>query len=497
MVILNGRDLTISQLDDISHRRQSVRIASELWPKIRRSRQYLDRKIAGVKPVYGLNTGFGALAQITIRTADRRQLQRNIIMSHNAGVGPPFPATIVRSAMALRINTLIQGNSGVSAELIRLLLAMLNHDIIPVVPTKGSVGASGDLAPMAAIGAAVIGRGQVRYRGRLMSSKKAMVRCGLQPHELRPKEGLSLLNGTQFSTAVACQIWRQGSRLLDLADISGAMSLEGLKGTDAQFQPRTFNVRPHPGAVLSGRRIRNLLRGSKILSAHRDCRKVQDPYSLRCMAQVHGAVRDLFNFCRRSLEIEINSVTDNPLVFPDLDLIVNGGNFHGEPVAFASDIMSMGLAEIAGIAERRIFRLLDHELSALPPFLARNPGLHSGLMMAQTTAAALVSQNKQLAHPASVDSIPTSADQEDHVSMSMNAGLKALEVLNNTTYVLAIELLCAAQAIELLAPLRTSPALGKIIRRIRREVPFLNRDRELTPLIERIKRLIEDNCLSA
>lgn len=495
MVILNGRNLTIAQLEDISRRRQSVRIAPQLWQKIRRSRRYLDRKIAEAKPVYGLNTGFGALAQIPIRSADRLRLQRNIILSHNAGVGPPFPVSIVRSAMTLRINTLIQGNSGVSAELIKLLLSMLNHDIVPIVPTKGSVGASGDLAPMAAIGAAVIGRGQVMHQGRLMSARKAMTRCGLQPHELRPKEGLSLLNGTQFSTAVACQIWQQGSRLLDIADLSGAMSLEGLKGTDAQFQPWIFKVRPHPGAVLSGRRIRDLLRDSKILSAHRDCKKVQDPYSLRCMAQVHGAVRDLFNFCRRGLEIEINSVTDNPLVFSDLDLIVNGGNFHGEPIAFVSDIMAMGLAEIAGIAERRIFRLLDHELSALPPFLARHPGLHSGLMMAQTTAAALVSQNKQLAHPASVDSIPTSADQEDHVSMSMNAGLKAMEILNNTTYVLAIELLCAAQAIELLAPLRTSPALEKIIRRLRREVPFLNRDRELTPLIERIRRLIEDDRL--
>jgi histidine ammonia-lyase len=357
------------------------------------------------------------------------------------------------------------------------------------------VGASGDLAPMAAIGLVIIGKGTAYYRGRRLPATAALAKAGLKPYRLKPKEGLSLLNGTQFSTAIAALVSREGSELLDTADVSGAMSAEGLMGTDTQFDPNIFRVRPHPGAVASARKIRSLLKGSKILRKHRDCKKVQDPYSLRCMAQVHGAVRDLFGFTDRTIETEMNSVTDNPLVFPEADRILSGGNFHAEPIAFALDIMAIGLAEIASIAERRIFRLLDHELSGLPPFLARDPGLNSGLMMAQTTAAALVSQNKILCHPASVDSIPTSADQEDHVSMSMNAGLKAMEVLENTKYVLAIEFLCAGQAIGLLRPLRTSPRLEKILGSIRRAVPFIGRDRELTPAIEGIKALIDRRAI--
>ncbi len=496
MVILTGRTLTITELEAIGRKGQKVLIAPRLWTLIRRSRKFVDERSSGSAPVYGLNTGFGALAQVAIRPSDAKELQRNIVLSHNAGVGKPFPSDIVRAAMALRINTLVRGNSGVSPALIKTLVAMLNYDIVPVVPTKGSVGASGDLAPMAAIGLALIGRGDVMFRGRRMTARRALSKCRLRPYDLRPKEGLSLLNGTQFSTAVASRILHEGSLLLDTADISGTMSIEGLKGTNTQFHPRIFEVRPHPGAAVSARAIRALLKGSKILSEHRDCKKVQDPYSLRCMAQVHGSVRDLFSFCRRTLQIEINSVTDNPLVFPELGLITSGGNFHGEPIAFASDIMAMGLAEIASIAERRVFRLLDHELSALPAFLARHPGLNSGLMMAQTTAAALVSQNKHLCHPASVDSIPTSADQEDHVSMSMNAGLKAMEVLENAKYVLAVELLCAAQAIDLLSPLRTSPALERVIRLLRADVPFLDRDRELSPLIERIKGMLDEGRLT-
>lgn len=495
MVTLTGRNLTIAGLNAAGRGREKVRVAAGRWPSVRRSRRFVNERAARSGPVYGLNTGFGALAQVEIRPADVRKLQRNILYSHHAGVGDPFPADVVRAAMVLRVNTLIRGNSGVSPGLIKLLVAMLNHDIVPIVPMKGSVGASGDLAPMAAIGLSLIGHGHVTLRGRRMTARRALAKCRLEPHDLRSKEGLSLINGTQFSAAVACRVLHDGSQLLDTADLSGTMSIEGLKGTDRQFHPRIFALRPHPGARISSGRVRALLKGSKILSGHRDCKKVQDPYSLRCLAQVHGSVRDLFDFCRRTLQIEINSVTDNPLVFPELGLITSGGNFHGEPIAFASDIMAMGLAEIASISERRVFRLLDHELSALPPFLARRPGLNSGLMMAQTTAAALVSHNKTLCHPASVDSIPTSADQEDHVSMSMNAGLKAMEVLENTKYVLAVELLCAAQAIDLLMPLRTSPSLERVIRRLRAEVPFLDRDRELTPLIERIKVLLDEGRL--
>jgi histidine ammonia-lyase len=496
MVTLDGRSLTIDALDRIARGKTAIRISPRVWPGVRRAAQFVRQRAHVRNAIYGLNTGFGALAQLRIDDRDLLRLQENILLSHNAGVAKPFPTGLVRVAMTLRVNTLIRGNSGVSEELIRLLTAMVNQNVIPVVPTKGSVGASGDLAPMAAIGSAIIGKGEVFYRNRRMPTRVAFKKTGLKPCALGPKEGLSLLNGTQFSTAIAALISEEGSRILDLCDITGALSVEGLKGTASQFNPMIFKVRPYPGARISARNIRELLRGSKILKEHRDCKKVQDPYSLRCMAQVHGAVRDLFTFGRRTVEIEINSVTDNPLLFPAQNLILSGGNFHAEPIAFCLDIMAIGLAEIAAIAERRVFRLLDHELSGLPPFLAKKPGLNSGLMMAQTTAAALVGQNKILCHPASVDSIPTSADQEDHVSMSMNAGLKAMEVLENTKYVLAIELLCACQAIDLLRPLRTSPRLEGIKKRIRRAVPFLDADRELTPLIEKIKELIDQGKIA-
>ena len=497
MVILDGRTLKINDLYRIAGGETGIKISGRAWPGVRRAERFVRKRLSDRVPVYGLNTGFGALAQVRIADRDLIKLQNNILLSHNSGVGPPFPDRLVRAAMVLRINTLVRGHSGISPGLIRSLTAMVNRGIIPIVPTKGSVGASGDLAPMAAIGLAITGKGEAIYRGRRMPTRAALVKAGLKPYALKPKEGLSLLNGTQFSTAIAALINREGSELLDTADISGALSAEGLMGTDTQFDKNIFMLRPHPGAQTSARNIRGLLKGSKILKKHRDCKKVQDPYSLRCMAQVHGAVRDLFDFTRRTVEIEMNSVTDNPLVFPEENRILSGGNFHAEPIAFALDIMAIGLSEIASIAERRVFRLLNHELSGLPPFLTRKPGLNSGLMMAQTTAAALVSQNKILSHPASVDSIPTSADQEDHVSMSMNAGLKAMEVLDNAKYVLAIELLCAGQAIELLRPLRTSPRLGKVLNRIRKTVDFIDHDREITPEIEKIKGLIDRHSLSS
>jgi len=317
----------------------------------------------------------------------------------------------------------------------------------------------------------------------------------MKPLALKPKEGLSLINGTQFSTGISSFVNSDGTKLCDIADMSSAMSLDALKGSDIPFNRAIFELRPHPGAIRSAKNIRNLIRGSQILKSHKKCPKVQDPYSLRCMAQVHGAVRDIFQFAKKTIEIEMNSVTDNPIIFPKENLILSGGNFHAEPIAFALDMMAIGLAELASISERRVFRLLDSKLSGLNAYLATEPGLHSGFMMAQVTAAALVSQNKILCHPASVDSIPTSANQEDHVSMSMNAGLKALEVLENTKYVLAIEMLCASQALDLLRPLKTSPALGKIKKKIRRIVPFIQTDRPLTPEIEKIKEIIDNRLI--
>ncbi|HEX7319032.1 MAG TPA: histidine ammonia-lyase [bacterium] len=495
MVTLDGDTLTIESLANIARRGLRVRIDPKKWKGVSRAKDFVSHHQHSKKALYGINTGFGALSQVRINRRDLTELQHNILLSHHAGVGAPFAKELVRAAIALRINTLIKGYSGVSRKLITSLTALLNKDIIPLVPMKGSVGASGDLAPMAALGLVLVGKSSVFYKGRQMPSSKALRLAGMKPLVLQPKEGLSLINGTQFSCAIAALVNIEGRFLCDTADLCGALSLDALRNSVTPFDPRLFTVRPQPGAQRSARNIRNLLRGSEILHSHAHCPKVQDPYSLRCLAQVHGAVRDLYDNTRKTITIEMNSVTDNPIIFADQNAVISGGNFHGESIAFSSDMMAIGLAELASISERRIYRLLDSKLSGLNPFLTKKPGLNSGFMMSQVTAAALVSQNKILCHPASVDSIPTSAGQEDHVSMSMNAGLKALEVLQNTRYVLAIELLCACQAIDLLKPLKTSPGLERIKTRVRQLVPFIETDRPLTPLIESLKNLISKQQL--
>ncbi|KPJ73859.1 hypothetical protein AMJ52_02915 [candidate division TA06 bacterium DG_78] len=495
MVILDGKHLTIKKLIRIARYREKAAVKQKQWQLIKDAAAFIQKHLSDKKPIYGINTGFGALAQVCISPQHLKKVQKNIILSHHAGVGKVFEPETVRAAMVLRINTLVKGNSGVSPQLIKNLIALLNKNVVPIVPTKGSVGASGDLAPLAAIGLTLIGKGQVFYNGKKLRADRALRIAKVKKITLQPKEGLSLINGTQFSTAIASIINFEGQNLCVLADTCGAMSLEALKGAHTQFDHRIFDVRPHPGAQQSAQNIRKLLRGSTIEKSHRKCRKVQDPYSLRCMAQVHGAVRDIFQFTRQTIEIEINAVTDNPIIFPKQNRILSGGNFHGEPIAFTLDNMTISLAELASISERRIFRLLDGRLSHLNPFLTLHPGLNSGFMMAQVTAASLVSHNKVLSHPASVDSIPTSASQEDHVSMSMNAGLKALEVLENTKYVLAIELLCACQALDLSKPLKTSPILEKVKQKIRNVVPFTKTDCPLTPEIEKIKNLIDKNLI--
>ena len=496
MVVLNGEQLTITQLIAIACKRERVRIKNSQWHAIRKARRFVMQHASDSTATYGINTGFGALAQVSIAPKDLQTLQRNIVLSHSAGVGDHLPPDIVRGALALRINTLVSGFSGVSEQLIKTLVALLNTDIIPLVPKKGSVGASGDLAPLAAIGLAVLGKGDVLYKGRRMSAARALRRAKIRPLVLGPKEGLALINGTQVSTSIAAFVAYIGARICDRADIAGALSLDALRGSVTPFSPTIVRLRAHRGSYVSARNIRNAIRGSRILRAHRTCPVVQDAYSLRCMAHVHGAVRDIFACAEKTVTTEVNAVTDNPLVFADKERILSGGNFHAEPIAFCLDFMAIGLAELASISERRIFRMLDSKLSGLNAFLAKKPGLHSGFMLGQTTAAALVSHNKTLCHPASVDSIPTSADQEDHVSMSMNAALKALEVLENTKYVLAIEMLCACQALDLLAPLKSSSYLERVKRRIRKQVPFVTRDRTLTPLIERIKKLIDRETIA-
>jgi histidine ammonia-lyase len=496
MVALDGKNLTVNKVARISWNRKKITIRKTLWNRIRTAEEFVKRHIADKKLMYGINTGFGALAQVPIRTSNLRKLQENILLSHNAGVGKPFDKACVRAALAIRINNLIQGYSGVSAQLIRNLIALLNKDVIPVVPQKGSVGASGDLAPTAAVGLVLLGKGEVYYKNKKMPAGKALRLAGIKKSMLKPKEGLSIINGTQFSTGIASLINYAGQKLCDLADICGALSLDALRGTVVQFNKNIIELRPHPGAQTSARNIRNLIKGSTILKSHDRCPRVQDPYSLRCMAQVHGAIRDVFSLNQKTIEIELNSVTDNPVVFPKNNAILSGGNFHGEPIAFTLDMMAMGLTELSSISERRIFRLLDDKLSGLKPSLIPHAGLNSGLMLAQVTAAALVSQNKNLCYPASVDSIPTSANQEDHVSMSMNAGLKALEILENAKYVFAIEMLCACQALDLLRPLQTSPKLREFKKKIRQIVPFIKTDRPLTPEIERIKEFINKELIA-
>ena len=491
MVILDGKTLTIQKLVGIACQGSTVAVKKSLWQKIRRSRLFVDKQVSARKSIYGFNTGFGALARVHIKQSDLTTLQHNIIRSHHAGVGKPFREEFVRAALALRINTLIKGHSGVSERLVKRLVVMLNKNIIPIVPRKGSVGASGDLAPMAAIGRVLIGEGMVRFRGKKISARSAWKRVGLRPIDLQPKEGLSLINGTQFSSALAALCNATGQRLVDTADLCGALSLDALRGTASAFDTRIFKLRPHPGALVSARNIKRFLAGSNILKSHVHCTKVQDPYSLRCMAQVHGACRDMLASARKSIEIEMNAVTDNPIVIPEENLILSTGNFHAEPIAFALDMMAIAVAECAAISERRTFRMLDSKLSCLRAFLSPKPGLNSGFMMAQVTQAALVSQNKTLCHPASVDSIPTSANQEDHVSMSMNAGLKLLEVIENTIYVLAIELLCACQALDLMKPLKTSPRLEQVKKTIRKCVPFMDHDQPLTDAIEMCADLIK------
>jgi histidine ammonia-lyase len=491
MVTLSSSALTTETVWRVACGRERVRIAPSCMARVRKCEQYIDAHLSDKRSIYGFNTGFGALARIHINEHNLAKLQANILKSHNAGVGPFFSPRFVRAALLLRINTLCKGYSGVSVKLVKSLLALLNHNITPLVPQKGSVGASGDLAPMAAIGITILGQGHVFADNTIMPAKQALARHGIKPLRLKAKEGLALINGTQFSTGISCLLYQESEGLCTIADLCGALSLEALRGTDIPFTPAVFRVRNHPGAVTSARNLRRFLKGSGILKSHRTCTKVQDPYSLRCMPQVHGAVRDLLSMGHKTIAIEINSVTDNPLIFVDQDRIVSNGNFHGEPIAFTLDTMAIGLAELASISERRVFRILDGSVSCLNPFLANDPGLNSGFMMAQVTAASLVSQNKIFCHPASVDSIPTSANQEDHVSMSMNAGLKAIEILENTKYVLAIELLCACQALDLLKPLKSSRILQKTLYKVRTKVPFIQQDSVLTDHIEHLKTMID------
>jgi histidine ammonia-lyase len=447
--------------------------------------------------VYGINTGFGKLAQTRIADDQLAQLQKNLVLSHSAGVGKPLEAPVVRLMLLLKAASLAHGVSGVRGEVIDALFALLNADVLPVVPEKGSVGASGDLAPLAHLSGVLIGIGEVFVGGQRMNAVQGLTKAGLKPLELGPKEGLALLNGTQCSTALAIHAAQRLQRVFDSAVAVGAMTVDAAKGSDTPFDDRIHAVRGQPGQREVAGTYRDWLHDSPLRQSHLHCEKVQDPYCLRCQPQVMGACLDQMRHAFNVLLTEANGVSDNPLVFADQMEALSGGNFHAEPVAFAADNMALAIAEVGALSERRTAMLMDPVLSGLPAFLIEHGGLNSGFMIAQVTSAALASENKSLAHPASVDSLPTSANQEDHVSMATYAARRLHQMLDNTAGIVAIEWLSAAQALEFHRPLKSSPAIEKLHAALREKVPFMHEDRLVAPDIEAATRLVESGVSMA
>ena len=458
-------------------------------------RRVVERIIKENRTVYGITTGFGKFAEVRISLEEIDRLQENLIKSHATGVGQPFQPYQVKAIMLLQANQLCHGASGVRPLVVRQLLGLLNNDIIPLVPQQGSVGASGDLSPLAHIGLVMIGRGQAFYKGKIVNGAEALKKAGMKPLILKAKEGLAITNGTEVMTAIGILNLLEAERLCKMADIAGAMSLEALRGTNVAFDAEIQKLRPHRGQGCSADNIRRLMTGSQIRRSHKECLKVQDAYSLRCMPQVHGATKGALQHIRQVLETELNSVTDNPLVIVNKGQVLSGGNFHGQPVALAMDYLGIATAELADISERRISRLLDVSLSGLPGFLTQHGGLNSGLMIVQNTAASLVSENKVLAHPSSVDSIPTSANQEDHVSMGTIGARKAGQICDNVRYVLACELLCASQGLEFHKPLKPGKGVNAAYQAIRARVKSFKYDREFYQDIEGIAELIQGNAI--
>ncbi len=489
-LVIDGTGLDLAALEAVARHARSVTLAEPARDAVRAARRVVDAVVARGAVVYGVTTGFGSFADVHIPLDQLRDLQINLIRSHAAGVGAPLGEVETRALMLLRANVLARGFSGVRLETLELLVELLNRGIHPVVPSQGSVGASGDLAPLAHLALTLVGEGRCLFQGRSLSGAEALREAGLDPVILEPKEGLALINGTQLTTALAGLALAQALRLVRSADVVGALTLDALLGTDVAFDPRIHAARPHHGQAASARSLKQLLAGSALRESHRNCGRVQDAYSLRCMPQVHGAVRDALDFARRTILVEMNSATDNPMVFADTGEVLSGGNFHGQPVALAADVVSIATAQLGTISERRTERLVNPALSGLPAFLAREGGLHSGLMMAHVTAAALASETKTLAFPASVDSIPTSAGKEDHVSMGPTAAWKASRAVANTARVLAVELLASCEAVEFHRPLRSSAPLEAAIALVRRQVPNHGQDRVLGPEIEALAELL-------
>ena len=490
-----GAPFSIEDVVRVARAYEEVTISDEVLRRMERGRAIVEAHLKGDKPIYGVNTGFGALSEYVVGQEDLETLQLNLVRSHSCGAGEPLPVEVVRASMLLRAQVLASGLCGVRPELVMMLIDMLNARVHPYVPSKGSVGASGDLAPLAHIALCMIGEGFCVTEEGTMPAKDAFEKARLKPVVLKPKEGLSLVNGTQMMTGAGVLALFDAEHLCLVADIVGAMTLDAVKGSPDAFDERIVSARPHKGAFESARLLRVMLKDSEIRESHRGCKKVQDPYSLRCMPQVHGAVRDALSFVRQTLETEINSVTDNPLVFED-GTIISGGNFHGEPVAIALDLLAIAVSELASISERRIEHMLNPSLSdGLSPFLGAKEGLCSGMMIAQVLCASLVSENKVLAHPASVDSIPSSANKEDHVSMGMTSALKAREVVDNAFTVLSVEALCAANGLLQRRPLRGGVGVKAAEEVLWGVVAPYRDDRPLSWDIEKVKKVLKpDGC---
>lgn len=496
-MMLTPGQLNLAQLRRIAREPVTLRLDPASHAAIDRGAQAVADIAAEGAPAYGINTGFGRLASTHIPHDQLELLQRNLVLSHAVGIGEPMSAPVVRLLIALKLSSLGRGHSGIRREVMDALVALFNADVLPVIPIKGSVGASGDLAPLAHLSAVLLGIGEVHVRGERMSAAAGLAMAGLAPLTLQAKEGLALLNGTQASTALALYNLFAIEDLFRTALVSGALSVDAAAGSVKPFDARIHALRGHRGQIDAAAAYRALLDGSGINLSHRDCGKVQDPYSLRCQPQVMGACLDQMRHAAEVLLIEANAVSDNPLVFPDTREVLSGGNFHAEPVAFAADNLALAVAEIGALAERRIALLIDATLSGLPPFLVKDGGVNSGFMIAHVSAAALASENKTLAHPASVDSLPTSANQEDHVSMATFAARKLGDIAENTANILAIELLAAAQGVDLRAPNRTSAALERVMGIVRSAVPHYELDRYFAPDIAAIAKLVRDGAIAA
>lgn len=494
-VDLDGKTLSLETIQAIARDFAPVRIAPEARLRVAAARRVVDEKVAAGEAIYGVTTGFGRLANVSVAPADAEELQVNLVRSHAAGTGEPLDEPYVRAAGVLRVSSLAAGHSGIREATLDLLVALLNERITPVVPCKGSVGASGDLAPLAHMTLTLIGEGEAFYRGERMHSERALRLAGLEPLRLGAKEGLALVNGTEVMTGIAALGVLRAQGLIAAADVIGAMSLEAFLGTDRVFDRRINALRPHPGQALVADNLRALLQGSQIMQSHRECGRVQDPYSYRCIPVVHGAVRDAAAYARRVVETEAISVTDNPLVFPEDGEFLTGGNFHGEPIALCTDFLKIAIAELAGISERRLYLLLNGEERGLPLFLTGRSGLQSGLMIVQYCSAALVNDNKGLAWPSSVDSIPTSAGQEDHVSMGMTSANNLIRVLENVEGALACELLGALVATDFRRPLLSGAGTQAAYEVARERIAAWTQDRSPAPDIETARELIRSGAI--